>query len=183
MAPAFVEMVECSVYSEETQFWFVCTYPGALFQVPVVVVGQKHGIVPGVIRATLLWNTSAVLDELQESQYAGKSCTTLNYTVFSLQTIETILLEPEGLREVPLNYLEVRVTLLPCPRGFTLTGLPPKCNCADELQKHHIYNCHITNQTIICPSPLWIGYQAIKTVRICSRIPLPFTGKKIARLM
>ena len=113
--------VQCS---EETQFWFVYTYPGALFQVSVVVVGQKHGIVPGVIRATLLWNTSAVLDDLQESQYAGKSCTTLNYTVFSLQTIETILLEPEGLREV----LELRVTLLPCPRGFTLTGLPPKCN-------------------------------------------------------
>ena len=142
--------------SKETQL--VYTYPGALFHVPVVVVGQKHGIVPGVIRATLLWNTSAVLDDLQESQYAGKSCTTLNYTVFSLQTIETILLQPEGLREVPLNFLDIRVTLLPCPRGFTLTGLPPKCNCADELQKHHIYNCHITNQTVIRPPPLWIGY-------------------------
>lgn len=117
--------VQCS---GETQFWFVYTYPGALFQVPVVVVGQKHGIVPGVVRATLIWDTSAVLGDLQGSKYAGKSCTTLDYTVFSLQTIETILLGPKGYQGVPLNYLGVRVTLLPCPRGFTLTGLPPKCN-------------------------------------------------------
>ena len=144
--------------SEETQIWLVYTYPGALFHVLAVVVGQKHGIVPGVIRATLIRNTSAVLDDLQESQYAGKSCTTLNYTVFSLHTVETILLGPEGLQKVPINFLEVNVTLLPCPWGFTLTGLPPKCNCADELQKHHVYDCHITNQTIIRPPPLWIGY-------------------------
>ena len=43
------------------------TYPGALFHVQAVVVGQKNGIVPGVVLVTL-HNTSAVLGDLQQSQ-------------------------------------------------------------------------------------------------------------------
>ena len=61
------------------------TYPGARFQVQAVLVGQKIGIVPGVVHATLR-NTSAVLVDLQHAQATGKSCTALNYTVFSSNT-------------------------------------------------------------------------------------------------
>ena len=141
----------------QLQVMLVYTHPGALFHIPAVVVGQKDGTVPGVIHATL-WNTSAVLGDLQESQSSGISCTTLNYSVFSQRTLEIIILSPEDIQTAPIVPSRVRVILLPCPLGFMLTGFPPKCNCADELQNHHIYNCDITSQTIIRPPPLWIGY-------------------------
>ena len=135
------------------------TYPGALFHVQAVVVGQKNGIVPGVVRATLQ-NTSAVLGDLQQSQSTGKSCTTLNYTVYSSHTEETVILETESIPgRLTLQGLIINVTLLTCPWGFTLsTDIPMKCNCADELRNHHIDECDITTQTITRPPPLWIGY-------------------------
>ena len=136
----------------------VYTYSGALFQFEAVVVGQKDGIVPGVVRATL-GNTSAVLGDLQYSQAIGKSCTTLNYTVYSSHTEETLTLMTETIpMRLTLKGLIINVTLLNCLWGFTLTGSPPKCDCIDKLWQHHIYQCNITTQTINRPPPLWIGY-------------------------
>ena len=134
------------------------TYPGALFQVQAVVVGQKDGIVPGIVQATLQ-NTSAILGDLQRYQSTGKSCTTLNYTVFSSHSMEQIILVTEKNLLNLLNQtgLVINVALLNCPWGFLLTGFPTKCDCADELQRHHI-SCNITTQTISRPPPLWIGY-------------------------
>ena len=146
-----------STHCSSIQVWPVYTYPGALFHVQAVVVGQKDGIVPGVVRATL-GNTSAVLGDLQQSQATGKSCTTLNYTVYSLHTEETITLMTESIpNRLTLIGLIINVTLLNCPWGFTLTGAPPKCDCVDELRNHNI-TCNITTQTITRPPPLWIGY-------------------------
>ena len=143
----------------DDQLWPVYTYPGALFHVQAVVVGQKDGIVPGVVRATTLGNTSTVLGDLQQSQSTVKSCTTLNYIVFSSQTEETIILVTENNPgRLSLQGLIMNVTLLNCPWGFTLAGAPPKCDCVDELQNHNIDTCNITTQTITCPPPLWIGY-------------------------
>ena len=136
----------------------VYTYPGALFHLQAVVVGQKNGIVPGVVRATVR-NSSAILDDLQYSQATGKSCTTLNYTVYSSQMEETITCRTETIpNRLSLIGLIINVTLLNCPWGFTLTGAPPKCDCADELRKHHINTCDITTNTITRPPPLWISY-------------------------
>ena len=139
------------------QLWHMYTYPGALLHVQAVVVGQKDGIVPGVVRATPA-NTSAVLSDLQQSQATGKSCTTLNYTVFTLHTVETIIIVSETTPGRKTQELMMNVTLLPCPWGFNLTGAPPKCGCADELRNHNIDTCNITTQTIGRPPPLWIGY-------------------------
>ena len=75
----------------DQNYLHIYTYPGALFQVQAVVVGQMDGIIPGVVLAGLQ-NTSAVLGDLQQSQFTGKSCTTLNYTVFSPHTVETLIL-------------------------------------------------------------------------------------------
>ena len=135
------------------------TYPGALFHVQAVVVGQKDGIVPGIVLATLQ-NTSAVLGDLQRSQTTGKSCTSLNYTVYSSHTMETVTLVTENIPgRMTFAGLIINVTLLTCPWGFTLsTDIPTKCDCADELRNHHIEKCDITTQTITRPPPLWIGY-------------------------
>ena len=147
-----------NTHCSSKQVWPMYTYPGAQFEIQAVVVGQKDGIVPGVVRATLR-NTSAILGDLQYSQATGKSCTTLNYTVFSSQTEETITLMTETIpKRLTAKGLIINVTLLNCPWGFTLRGSPPQCDCVDKLWEHHIYQCNITTQTINRPPPLWIGY-------------------------
>ena len=142
------------------QVWSMYTYPGAVFQVEAVAVGQKDGVVPGAVYATLN-NTSAWLGALQESQSTGKSCTTLNYAVFSSHSAEIISLAyitKNLTKRFTLPGLALRVKLFPCPWGFILTGLPPRCDCSQELHNHHVYTCNITDQTITRPPQLWIGY-------------------------
>ena len=101
------------------------TYPGARFQVQAVLVGQKNGIVPGIVRTTLR-NTSAVLVDLQHAQATDKSCTALNYTEFSSNTLERIVLVNENIGRKLITVTQPEnVTLLNCPWGFTLTGAQP----------------------------------------------------------
>ena len=141
--------------------WSVSTYPGALFQVEVVIVGQENGIVSGVAHArTTLKNTSVLLGDLQEFQSTGKSCTKLYYEVFSSHSIESLTLLPAHINGKLLpEDPTIKVILLPCPQGFTLTEIPPtKCDCVEELNNHHITTCNITDQTITRPPQLWIGY-------------------------
>ena len=141
--------------------WSVSTYAGALFQVEVVIVGQEDGIVSGVVHTrTTLENTSVLLGDLQEFQSTGKSCTKLQYKVFSSHSTESLTLLPANINGKPLpEDPTIKVILLPCPRGFTLSELPPtKCDCVEALNNHHITTCNITDQTITRPPQLWIGY-------------------------
>ena len=118
----------------DQNYLHIYKYPGALFQVQAVVVGQMDGIIPGVVLAGLQ-NTSAVLGNLQQSQFTGKSCTTLNYTVFSPHTVETLILVTKIIPgRLSLEELIINVTLLNCPWGFilTFTGLQTKCDCVEK---------------------------------------------------
>ena len=42
----------------------------------------------------------------------------------------------------------IKVKLLPCPLGFSLSGNPPKCDCAPPLNERTVFKCNIHNQTI-----------------------------------
>jgi len=142
------------------QPWPVYTYPGALFHLQVVIVGQEDGVISGSVHAVAAFeNTSVHLGDLQEFQSTGKSCTIVNYMVFTLHAVEYLTLVPSNIHGTPyLEAPEIKVALLPCPQGFTLTEIPPiKCDCEKELNNHNIFTCDITDQTITRPPRLWIG--------------------------
>ena len=62
----------------------ITTYPGFTFQVNATVIGQRYGIVPGVVHANIVDSyKSAILGNLEDSQTVQSECTPLNYTVFS----------------------------------------------------------------------------------------------------
>ena len=148
-------------YQYRVHPWAVHTYPGALFQIQAVIVGQEDGIVSGDVHAVSTFeNMSVHLGDLQEFQSTGKSCTKVNYQVFSTDTVEYITLVPSNIHgRLRLEAPQMKVTLLPCPQGFRLSEIPPtKCDCVEELNNHHITTCNITDQTITRPPQLWIGY-------------------------
>lgn len=66
-------------------------FPGQTFEIAAVAVGQRYGIVPGVVNAQLL-DTKSKLEQGQEVQSVGRECTTLYYTVYSNQKFESIKL-------------------------------------------------------------------------------------------
>ena len=67
-------------------------YLGETFQVSVVTVGQKDGIVPAAVRSHM---DKGRLASSQYIQQTTKMCTTFNYTVFSLEDV-SLELYPEG---------------------------------------------------------------------------------------
>ena len=143
-------------------------YPGLAFEISAVSVGQRNGIVPGVIKAKFqLKSNSSVpyLGEFQDSQSVENACTILNYTVFSSSRSEIIILTPATPRPLYITKLvallneldppSIVVDLRPCPLGFMLNN--SRCECASTLQMHNI-ECNIVTQTIHRTSGQWIGY-------------------------
>ena len=64
----------------------ITIYPGEFFHIPVVLVDQMNGTVPGVVHSSFTnvnGDSTASLGSLQESQIVNVDCTLLNYSVFS----------------------------------------------------------------------------------------------------
>ena len=74
----------------------ISVYPGADFNVTAVVVGQRNGVVPGVVLANLENQIlPSRIGELQNSQATGKVCTPLEYTLYSAGSFESSILTVE----------------------------------------------------------------------------------------
>ena len=145
------------------------SFPGQTFNVSVVAVGQRDGVVPSTVYAIFKdTNTphSYSLGELQASQYSGTGCTNLTFNVHS-STIAIIQMfltveNPATPKQLYERSLSLRPSLLsiilsPCPLGFNISGTPPKCRCVSQLKEHGI-TCDIDTQRITRPAGVWIGY-------------------------
>ena len=139
-------------------------YPGETFQVSVVSTGQRNGIVPSVVRSSM---DKGRLASSQYVQQTTKMCTTLNYTVFSLQNV-TLELYAQG----PCSTFGNKLVLLlnisqTCPPGFNISQEKSSCVCDQILQKY-TNHCNITNGvaqiTHESDNTFWVGYDGTLTV-------------------
>ena len=108
---------------------YVEEYPGDTFNISVVLVGLAFGTVPGVVHATIKQHNHnhSSLDILQQLQSVTGNCTTVFYTLSSGNKMEEIDLNttvPEAL--LLKSPFFIKVKLLPCRLGFSLSGSPPK---------------------------------------------------------
>ena len=133
-------------------------YPGETFQVSVVTVGQRNGIVPAAVRSNV---DKGRLASSQYIQQTTKMCTTLNYTVFSQEDV-SLELYPEGPCSIFSAKLFLKLSVSQsCPPGFSLENSSLSCACDQVLQKY-TNNCNITNgQGHIAresDDTFWVGY-------------------------
>ena len=142
----------------------ISVYPGANFNVAAVVVGQRNGVVPGVVLANLEDSDDVTLSkiiELQSSQSVGKECTQLNYTIFSKNPFEILSLKAAERARLLMRWNHpprtLNILLLPCPAGFTLSNTTEACECTQILKDRNT-TCNINNQMVLRRKPLWIGY-------------------------
>ena len=139
-------------------------YPGSTFKVPLVIVGERYGTVPGVVIATNVSNESSV------QSIKNNKCITLTYSLAS----ELMCSGKEGIniafsvqgRDSRKKYstsLSLSVTLKPCPLGFAAQdpkSLQCGCICHQALRKLDRIECKISNTTIYKHrhSKSWFGF-------------------------
>ena len=123
--------------------------PGQTFSVSAVIMGQRYGLVSGVVVATC---DNCKINEY--SQFINTSNGQLNFTVFSKQNRNVSLkLVAEDYYHGPSYRYQpsyINIIVERCPLGFIEDN--SKCSCLDDLP------CNITSQTIHRSSPQWIGY-------------------------
>ncbi len=146
----------------------VSVYPGDVFTVSAVAVDQRDGVIPGVVTAVFVDDSGSLkLDEPQISQEVGSVCTNLQYTILSNNSDGELMLTAENPDKAEIARSNTHpptlyITLLPCPPGFTLKGVPPqiKCDCVDKLI-NLVADCNSGHGMIRRPATAWIGYYGL----------------------
>ena len=148
-------------------------FPGEMFKVSAVVIGQRNGTVPGNVFAKFSKHTTGLpsLGLLQGTQKIhSMQCSPLHFQVFSNSSIETLILTAEQATRVKYSSLHLNIVLKLCPVGFALSNSPPyHCKCAPLLARQRI-NCYINNQTIQRPAGSWIGLLEQNNVNVSGSI-------------
>ena len=153
-------------------------HPGEPFTLSAVIVGADLGTTVGAIYTVLDGQSSSnVLKPTTQAVRNITGCTDLNYTMYSGKDYQELYLtvKPESLitvkhffkhddfsggcpYECGSDYIDYRsihtpplvnITLLACPRGFTLLNNPPSCRCYPVL----------TENGVVCLFKDNVGYQ------------------------
>ena len=133
------------------------------FYVSVGTFGQRNGAVhPSVIRCYI---TIGNLKGFHYIQIAVNTCTTFNYTVFSLFPINpknNIVLYVDGPCSTFSDKLIIRLTIYQtCPPGFNLSEAARACLCEQRLERY-TNNCNIINGlgriTRDSGQRFWVGF-------------------------
>ena len=142
-------------------------YPGGTLSLSLVIVGQKDGIVPGIV-LLIPQNTSRIeLKPQQNTNDTDPQCKTLKYTIMAQkdalggnENIKLTVGNNDFRNELIDNYNNVNITVSieKCPLGFSFKT--KQCECAEWVQSlEHTITCDIVKKTILrkSNSTWWIG--------------------------
>ena len=131
--------------------------PGESFNISVVAVGQGDGSIPAIVRSYFPFESGsdAELGEGERIRQTGKTCTNLQYNVYSPDSTEEIILYAEGpCRDIGMARHSINVMLLPCPDGFELSY--SSCVCEARLQRY-TNSCNINTGKIKRSGDFWMS--------------------------
>ena len=141
-------------------------FPGEMFTIGVVAVGQRNGLSQGTAQVNILDSSDTVsLGSYNQSrQLVGPNCTSINLTVISqenisisLQVIADICVGQSSTFN-PDYALHISLQIKPCPHPlFQLSDNVCKCN--KRLERFGSV-CNVTNQSILRTrlDTYWLGY-------------------------
>ena len=152
--------------------YHVKAFPGQTFQIEVVAVGQRMGIVPSVV-TTELSDGEGRLGEGQAIQGAGRECTALNFSIFSINKLEILNLKVQDVEFQNLRNLHrllegskyqfltqqfsVSVALQKCPLGFLFNSGSKTCSCLQSINLHSGVQCDYSTYKISKTKHKWIS--------------------------
>lgn len=142
--------------------------PGQSFKLQAVAVGQREGVVPSIVITTFS-DKNGNLGEGQNVQRVNRECTTLNFTVFSKQTLVTVTLKVQNvitpdykckayhLPIVLFQEFSVNIGLKTCPLGFLFNDTFKKCICLNSIQAKSGLNCDTEHYYIVRAKHMWLA--------------------------
>ena len=142
-------------------------YPGQLFKISIVLVGQLYGSAPGYVVATLENESQAVFNNSKSKTFhdmAKPQCNEVSYVICSNQTGINVTMEIKAALHNDISViqflpryrqLKVTVSISDCPKGFTIVD--KVCEC-DPVLSAVKAKCIAFNQTIVVPNYVWVGY-------------------------
>lgn len=148
----------------------ISVYPGERFVIPVTVVGQLDGEIPGSVRVWMENQAYDVQDFFSgvQVQKVSRACSNLTYTFCSNLSRLVIKLGVENTGDISgyersshFFRRNFDISFKECPRGFKLIRITKymyKCDCAFKAQLPDI-SCNIRTKSITKHSgKRWIGY-------------------------
>ena len=154
-----------------SQFSSIELYPGKSFSVSVSVLGQRNGTVSQTTSIQAQTSGAIIISDLQKTQNSTKSCSKLNFTIFSSTDDGngSIMLStgPCSHNHYSLTF---QVQIQKCPPGFNLNKTT--CDCADVL----FDNCDVQTGMIFRPSEseFWVGYTELDGLIIHPHCPFDY---------
>ena len=142
-----------------------CTYEhphlerfrGQPFTVSLAALDQVMHTIPATIRAELTSSSgsNARLGDFQNIKQIEGACTDLQYTLFSPDSSEELILIAEGpCGSTGRATRSIVVEFLPCPDGFVQTNT--ECTCEPRLRKFTT-TCNVSNNSVKRSGTFWMG--------------------------
>ena len=155
-------------YTCQTQHPIVNIYPGEMFSIFAITVGQLNGSTIGTIQSSLQNEGHDHKLLTLSGGTCSNNCTQLNYTMLSNRSNATVTLSVSQSAESYGTAFTVDffIEILKCPLGFELDGLY-RCSCSDLFYHSPYYKylaypaveCDINTRRIRIERPMWFGCQ------------------------
>ena len=161
-------------------------YPGELFDVFAVVVGDMQGLVNSTVLVSFVPYTKDV--ELGDFQYMqlfqSRNCAKFTFSILvqKSHSFDThLLLHTEF---IDAGEILVSLSVLACPIGFPLNRKKKLCDCTPALLNIETVSCNISGKSIQRQGTVWIGalQQNTSNTRVIYSNTCPFSYCSIDRL-
>ena len=141
--------------------------PGQTFYMQLVIVGQEHGAVPGVVRITDATNEPSIT----VLRNLAVACNNISYSIELKNTTQVmstlyLLLQREKDPLILDNAKILNISISPCPVGFELNTETGRCTCIGELRSIKSVICDVTTEQMSREGSVWMGYDEIKNCTI-----------------
>ena len=131
-------------------------YPGQEIKTSFITLGQRNGIVPGIVYLWYYDNSAISSSPIKTSNH----CETYSTPVRPIYGSYTTYFSTEQAFNSLTDYLYsiyIYITVLPCPLGFAMDNGSLACGCNDLLKRDDVV-CNITDQLISFSSGAkWVG--------------------------
>ena len=136
------------------------TYPndvfsGESFNISVVAIGQRDGVVPTVVEAYLVGNNNNNTLTGNKVSKTRKTCTNMTIAIGSNDSFAFFNLSVQDQSWKFTQYPQVKVNLASCPHGFTKGTT--KCVCNENLLTRWKLSCNDDSFKYKRLEPIWVG--------------------------